>query len=110
MAETESGSMDDEFRGRCTPEQKRRWERAARSAKRSLSDWIRLVCDDAAALAEKDPGLAAPNLQATIERAIGDILRDPDASLNMTLGQLLIRERTPQQEEKPAESKKPKRK
>ncbi len=44
----ESQSMDGEFRGRCTHEQKRRWEQAAKLAKRSLSDWLRIIADDAA--------------------------------------------------------------
>lgn len=44
-------SMSDEFRGRCTPQQKRQWEQAAKLARRSLSDWLRLIADDAAAQA-----------------------------------------------------------
>ncbi|HWL07141.1 MAG TPA: DUF1778 domain-containing protein [Planctomicrobium sp.] len=60
---THTAFMDDEpenrterFLGRCTPEQKRLWEKAARIAKRSLSDWLRIVADEAAEqlIQEKD--------------------------------------------------------
>ena len=42
-------NMSERFRGRCTPEQKREWEKAARASRRNLSDWIRLTLDDVAA-------------------------------------------------------------
>lgn len=41
--------LSERFFGRCTPEQKREWERASRLAHRNLSDWIRLSLDDLAA-------------------------------------------------------------
>ncbi|HWL07682.1 MAG TPA: DUF1778 domain-containing protein [Planctomicrobium sp.] len=40
--------LSERFRGRCSPEQKRRWEQAAKLAKRSLSDWLRIIADEAA--------------------------------------------------------------
>jgi len=42
----DSENMSERFRGRCTPEQKRRWEKAARLARRKLSDWIRISLDE----------------------------------------------------------------
>ena len=45
---------EETFRGRCTAEQKRRWEHAARLAKRSLSDWLRIIADEAADEAIED--------------------------------------------------------
>ena len=47
MNEDES-NLEAMFRGRCTHEQKRRWEQAAKLAKRSLSDWLRIIADEAA--------------------------------------------------------------
>jgi len=46
------------FRGRCTAEQKALWERAARASKRTLSDWLRVIADEAAekVLAEEGKG------------------------------------------------------
>lgn len=41
-------NLEAMFRGRCSHEQKRRWEQAARIAKRSLSDWLRIIADEAA--------------------------------------------------------------
>jgi len=41
-------NRSERFLGRCTPEQKRQWEKAARIEKRSLSDWLRIVADEAA--------------------------------------------------------------
>ena len=38
---------------RCTSEQHARWSRAARRAKRKLSDWARLKIDEAEALEAK---------------------------------------------------------
>ncbi|MCA8998342.1 MAG: DUF1778 domain-containing protein [Planctomycetaceae bacterium] len=40
--------MTERFLGRCSPEQKRQWEKAARLSRRSLSDWLRIIADDAA--------------------------------------------------------------
>jgi len=42
-------NKEDTFRGRCTAEQKAVWERAAAASQRSLANWIRVVCDEAAA-------------------------------------------------------------
>ncbi len=42
-------NMSERFRGRFSPDQKREWEKAARLARRNLSDWIRLSLDDLAA-------------------------------------------------------------
>jgi len=41
---------DDEttFHGRCSIEQKKRWEAAAKLAKRKFSDWARLAMDEIA--------------------------------------------------------------
>lgn len=41
--------METQFKGYCHPSQKRDWERAATLAKRSFSDWARIVLDAAAA-------------------------------------------------------------
>lgn len=40
--------LEETFRGRCSAAQKKLWEQAARIEKRNLSDWIRIVLDDAA--------------------------------------------------------------
>ena len=40
--------MDVQFGGYCQPSQKQSWEKAAKLAKRSLSDWMRIVLDEAA--------------------------------------------------------------
>jgi hypothetical protein len=43
--------MSDEettFHGRCSKEQKRKWEAAAKLAKRKFSDWARLAMDEIA--------------------------------------------------------------
>jgi len=49
-------ARETEFRGRCTEEQKARWVRAAAAAKRTMSDWLRIVADEAAekVLGEQD--------------------------------------------------------
>jgi len=51
------GDMDDEeerrniqLKAMVTAAQKRRWEKAARLARRTLSDWLRITLDDAAEL------------------------------------------------------------
>ncbi|WP_437206634.1 type II toxin -antitoxin system TacA 1-like antitoxin [Planctomicrobium sp. SH664] len=49
-------SRTERFFGRCTPDQKRNWERAARQAKRTLSDWLRIIADEAAEQALADQG------------------------------------------------------
>lgn len=36
---------------RCTEEEKERWEEAAKTSRRKVSDWARLTLDDAAELA-----------------------------------------------------------
>jgi len=46
--EMDEENLEAMFRGRCTHEQKRQWEQAARLAKRSLSDWLRMIADEAA--------------------------------------------------------------
>ncbi len=50
---------DDEttFHGRCSIEQKRKWEAAAKLAKRKFSDWARLAMDEIAdaQMAAADP-------------------------------------------------------
>lgn len=39
---------ENHFRGRCTAEQRKRWEAAAKVAQRTFSDWMRLRLDAAA--------------------------------------------------------------
>lgn len=48
--------MEVQFGGYCRASQKGRWEKARKIAKRSLSDWMRIVLDEAAdrAIAEAE--------------------------------------------------------
>lgn len=48
--------METQFKGYCHPDQKRQWEKAAELAKRSFSDWARIILDEAAekAIAEEE--------------------------------------------------------
>lgn len=48
--------LEVQFGGYCRASQKGRWEKARKIAKRSLSDWMRIVLDEAAdrAIAEAE--------------------------------------------------------
>jgi len=50
-------NKEQQFKGRCTAEQRKRWEAAARAEKRTFSDWMRLALDEVAEriLAESQP-------------------------------------------------------
>lgn len=43
-------TLDVSFKFRCASSQRQEWERAARAAKRKLSDWMRLALDLQAAV------------------------------------------------------------
>ena len=51
--------METQFKGVCHPDQKRSWEKAAALAKRSFSDWARLILDEAAERAIAEAAEAA---------------------------------------------------
>lgn len=57
MLEAADELKDVQLKAMVTASQKRQWERAARKARRTLSDWIRVTLDDAAAdvLSENEP-------------------------------------------------------
>jgi hypothetical protein len=54
---------------RVDPAQLPRWKRAAKAAKRSISDWIRLTCD-AAASAERAAEVSAQTRESPAKPAV----------------------------------------